>query len=93
MNHNHRFKYITYVHVYTYDHNTDFVILVVQVTVYRVTDEAQLFTPGGSPGAGLVLLERQQVSAYTGQWIVFKSSLKDVAKDWIRHPQTNKGNF
>jgi len=50
-----------------------------------------LYGPDGGPGPGVVLLERQKVSAYTGQWIVFKSGLKDAVKDWTKYSHKNKG--
>ena len=39
----------------------------------------------------LDLLLAQQLSAYTSEWIVFKSNLKDTIKAWIKHPNRNKG--
>ena len=52
-----------------------------------------MFNPDGSSGSGVVRLDQQRVSAYTGQWIVFKSKLKDTVKEWIRNPSKNKGKL
>lgn len=64
-----------------------------QVKLYKVVNESELYAPDGSMGRGAVLLDRQFVSAYTGHWIVFKSKLKDTVKEWIRHPSKNKGKM
>ena len=61
------------------------------MSLYKILDESELFAPDGTAGSGVELIERQQVSAYTGQWIVFKTSLKETAKEWLRHPSKNKG--
>lgn len=61
------------------------------MSLYKVKDETEMFHPNGSAGPGVVLLGKQIVSAYTGQWIVFKSNLKDTVKEWVRNPSKNKG--
>lgn len=63
----------------------------VSVSLYRVLNEATMFDADGNVGEGVQLLERQQLSAYTSEWIVFKSNLKDTIKAWIKHPHRNKG--
>ena len=70
----------------TYD-----VCFLLQVSLYRIIDEATLYNPDGRIGAGAQLIQRQQVSAYSAEWVIFKGNLKDVVKDWIRNPATNKG--
>ena len=61
------------------------------MSLYKILDESELFAPDGTAGSGVELIERQQVSAETGQWIVFKNYLKETAKDWLRHPRKHKG--
>ena len=56
-----------------------------------MVDENNLYTPDGKIGAGAILIQRQQVSAYSAEWIIFKGDLKDLVKDWIRNPASNKG--
>ncbi|XP_067946785.1 protein dbl-1-like [Watersipora subatra] len=63
----------------------------VTVGLYKVVDENNLYTPDGKIGAGAILIQRQQVSAYSAEWIIFKGDLKDLVKDWIRNPASNKG--
>ena len=54
-------------------------------------DENLLYGSDGKIGPGALLIQRQQVSAYSSEWVIFKGSLKDVVKDWIRNPTSNKG--
>ncbi|XP_067936035.1 bone morphogenetic protein 2-like [Watersipora subatra] len=63
----------------------------VTVSLYKITDETEMFAANGSVGPGSILLDQQEVSAYTGQWIVFRSGLNDTVKEWIKHPNRNKG--
>lgn len=63
------------------------------MSLYKIEDEFSLYAPDGSIGSGGVLIERQQVSAYTSEWIIFKTGLKDLVKDWVKTPSSNKGNY
>jgi len=59
--------------------------------LYKIIDEDTLYDSSGQVSAGATLIQRQQVSAYSSEWVIFKGDLKDLAKDWIRNPSTNKG--
>lgn len=52
-----------------------------------------MFTATGETSSGVELIERQQVSAYTSQWIIFKTNMKDTLKQWVKHPHKNKGEY
>lgn len=59
--------------------------------MYKIVDEETLYDRDGKIGDGGQLLQRHQVSAYSSEWIIFKDGLKDLVRDWIRNPATNKG--
>lgn len=61
------------------------------MALYKIVDEATLYDENGRIGAGGELLQRHQVSAYATEWIIFNEKLKDVVKEWIVNPASNKG--
>ena len=68
----------------------NYFFLFFQVSLYHITDEALLYNPDDTIGPGATLLERQQVSAYASEWIIFKG-LKQIVKDWVQNRTTNHG--
>lgn len=61
--------------------------------MYKIVDENALYDAEGNVGPGAALMQRQQVSAYSAEWVIFKGDLKDIVKDWIRNPSSNKGSL
>lgn len=61
--------------------------------MYKIVDEHTLFDENGRVGTGGELLQRQQVSAYATEWVIFNQNLKELVKDWVRNPETNKGKL
>lgn len=74
-----------------YDQLYEIVLFRLQVSLYKIVDADTLYDSNGGIGAGGTLIQRQQVSAYSSEWVIFKGDLKDLVKEWVRNPLANKG--